>query len=76
MKIVRCDYCGSDLIKSNAISVNVELNKHQHCEKCHQSVEEKTLYFFCSEECFHCYLTKVVNGQASFSFQKKVGEVF
>lgn len=67
MQILRCKECGGETIGLDETAVNVEFTKSHHCDKCYHSHEEITRYFFCSTQCFHCYIRKVVNGAAVFS---------
>jgi len=66
MQICHCNQCGNDLIELDAVSVNVELSKSHHCDKCYHSHEEKTTYFFCSLECFVAYCKQ----GGEFKFEK------
>jgi hypothetical protein len=69
MQTIHCVECGSDTIGLHSISVDVNLKKRHHCDKCYHGHTETRSYFFCSEMCFHAYLLKVVEGMAKFEFK-------
>jgi len=77
MQVICCDNCGESHIALDAVSVNVILTKMKHCDKCYNSKQEATSYFFCSEDCFGTYIRKVVEKQAEFNFDryKHVGPI-
>jgi len=70
MQVVCCDNCGNSHIALDAVSVNVLLTKMKHCDKCYNSKEQVTSYFFCSEDCFSTYIRKVVEKKAEFKFDR------
>lgn len=70
MQEICCDECGGSSIGLEAIAVNVELVKHEWCDKCYHGNDQKTHYFFCSQECFLEYLQKVVREERKFDFER------
>jgi len=70
MQIIHCDECGGSHIDLDAVSVNVELAKHHHCDTCCRSHDERQTYFFCSQKCFDRYIGKVSLGEAEFKFNR------
>lgn len=69
MQIIRCTNCDGEHIALDAVSVDVNLNKHTHCDECHRGHTETQHYFFCCLGCFRTYITKVVQGTAEFRFK-------
>ncbi len=69
MQIIYCNECGGSNIDLESVSVNVVLSKQHHCDKCYHNHEEKQTYFFCSEKCFHTYLSRVAEGKAQLKFK-------
>lgn len=70
MQEIQCDNCGSSSVALDAFCVNVELVKHQWCDKCYHGNDQKTYYFFCSEACFLEYIQQVSRGEKRFDFDK------
>jgi endogenous inhibitor of DNA gyrase (YacG/DUF329 family) len=68
MQIVNCVECGGSTIGLGSTSVNVVLNRSNHCDKCHNTHADRREFFFCSEECFHKYLQKVADGTAKIEW--------
>lgn len=75
MQLVHCDNCNGTTIGLGSVSVNVELNKSHHCDKCCNVKTEITHYFFCCEGCFLTYIQKVVQDKASFKFNRHTDAV-
>jgi hypothetical protein len=69
MQIIHCVECGGSDIRLGSTSVDIVLNKHNHCDKCYKSHTEKQTFFFCSEDCFLKHMKKVVEGTAKIEWR-------
>ena len=68
MQICHCVECGGSTIGLGSTSVDVVLNKSNHCDKCYHTHTEKQNFFFCSKECFLNHMKKVVEGTAKIDW--------
>jgi hypothetical protein len=69
IQIVHCKECGGSSIPLDGVSVNVVLSCASWCQHCRETNEHKQSFFFCSQVCFRAYMTKVLNGEATLTWQ-------
>lgn len=70
VQTVHCVQCGGSSIPIGSVSVNIVLSKSAWCEHCYNSKTDNQHTFFCSTQCFHAYLLKVVNGEAEIKWKE------
>lgn len=70
LEIIGCKNCGNASIPLGSVTVNVTLKMHKWCDHCGQSKTSDQQTFFCSTECFHAYMLKVVNGEVELKWKE------